>query len=60
MADIRQVTKTPSRPRPDLITDRFLEVLREYGVVEASLFGSVSRGEERPDSDLDLLVTYNP
>lgn len=24
------------------------------------LFGSVARGEERPDSDVDLLVTFEP
>lgn len=29
-------------------------------VVKAWLFGSYSRGEERPDSDIDLLVTYDP
>ena len=27
-------------------------------VERAYLFGSCSRGEERPDSDVDLLVTY--
>jgi len=48
---------TPSRP--DIITDRFLATLRQHGVVQASLFGSVTRGEERPDSDLDLLVTFD-
>lgn len=34
--------------------------MRSHGVVKAYLFGSVSRGEERPDSDLDLLVTLDP
>ena len=33
-------------------------MLRAYGVVEASLFGSTARGAERPDSDVDLLVTF--
>ena len=27
---------------------------------KAWLFGSYSRGEERPDSDIDLLVKFNP
>ena len=49
---------TTVRVRPDIITDRFLATLRAHGVVRAWLFGSVSRGEERPDSDLDLLVTF--
>ena len=44
--------------RPDIITDDFLAVLREHGVASAYLFGSVARGEEGPDSDLDLLVTF--
>lgn len=30
------------------------------GVRELRLFGSVARGEERPDSDVDLLVTLEP
>jgi len=33
-------------------------ILREGGVVEASVFGSFTRGEVQPDSDLDLLVKY--
>lgn len=31
-------------------------VLKKYGVKRASVYGSVARGEERPDSDVDLLV----
>ena len=30
-----------------------------YGVNNIGLFGSYSRGEERPDSDLDLLVEFD-
>lgn len=29
-------------------------------VEKAWLFGSYARGEERPDSDVDILVTYTP
>lgn len=32
------------------------ELLARYGLTNARLFGSVARGEERPDSDVDLLV----
>ena len=32
--------------------------LRERGVSSIALFGSVIRGEERPDSDVDLLVEF--
>ena len=33
-------------------------LLRDGGVNEASVFGSFSRGEDKPESDLDLLVRY--
>ena len=35
------------------------ELEREYGVVSLALFGSYVRGEEREDSDLDVLVGFN-
>jgi len=31
-----------------------------YGVRRIRVFGSTARGEARPDSDLDLLVEYQP
>lgn len=33
---------------------------RRWKVDRLEVFGSVARGEERPDSDLDLLVTFSP
>ncbi len=30
--------------------------LRQFGVLHAAVFGSVARGDERPDSDIDVLV----
>ena len=33
-------------------------VLRDGGVIEASVFGSFTRGDVQADSDLDLLVRY--
>ena len=38
------------------IRRKIIPILKEYGVVDASLFGSVAAGEERADSDLDILV----
>lgn len=32
--------------------------LEKLGVKSLSLFGSVARGEERPDSDVDILVEF--
>lgn len=33
---------------------------RRYGVAELSVFGSVARGEDRPDSDVDFLYLNDP
>jgi len=34
--------------------------LRARGIRHAAVFGSVARGEERPDSDIDILVDLDP
>jgi len=34
--------------------------LRAHGVLHAALFGSVARGEERDDSDIDIMVDLDP
>jgi predicted nucleotidyltransferase len=34
--------------------------LRAHGVMHAALFGSAARGEQRPDSDIDILVDLDP
>jgi uncharacterized protein len=34
--------------------------LRALGVVYAALFGSVARGQQRPESDIDILVDLDP
>ena len=36
------------------------EVCRRYGVHELSLFGSAARGEMRPESDIDVMVEFEP
>ncbi|RKY74871.1 MAG: hypothetical protein DRQ14_00455 [Candidatus Latescibacterota bacterium] len=45
-----------------MITDELrgiiLEVLKPWGVLRISLFGSVVRGEDSPKSDLDILVQF--
>lgn len=52
--------QTQSQSIPKEITPEFLDALRAHGVVRAYVFGSRTRGEERPDSDLDLLVAFDP
>jgi predicted nucleotidyltransferase len=32
--------------------------LKRFGVKRASLFGSLARGEDREDSDIDILVEF--
>lgn len=35
-------------------------VLRARGVAHAALFGSRARGDQRPDSDTDILIEFDP
>jgi predicted nucleotidyltransferase len=35
-------------------------LLREFSVQAIYVFGSVVRGEDRPDSDVDILVEFEP
>jgi uncharacterized protein len=34
--------------------------LRRRGICHAALFGSVARGDNRPDSDIDILIEFDP
>jgi predicted nucleotidyltransferase len=34
--------------------------LRARGIRRAAVFGSVARGEERPDSDIDIMIEVDP
>jgi predicted nucleotidyltransferase len=53
-------TQAPTR---DQTIQRLLAAeaeIRQLGVRRLALFGSVARGEARPDSDVDLLVEFAP
>ena len=39
--------------------EAILRIAATHGATEVQLIGSVARGEGRPDSDVDLLVTWN-
>ena len=39
---------------------RLAQLCEKYGIAELSVFGSVARGEDRPDSDIDLLYVRVP
>jgi predicted nucleotidyltransferase len=40
--------------------ERLADVCRRYGVARLEVFGSVSRGEAGPDSDVDVLYDLMP
>ncbi len=42
------------------VAERLREVCERYGVARLEVFGSVSRGEAGPDSDIDLLYELHP
>ena len=35
-----------------------MSILKKYGIKKAALFGSFARGEQKPDSDIDILVKF--
>lgn len=37
-----------------------LQIAHRHGVTRVRVFGSIERGEARPDSDVDLLVDVGP
>jgi predicted nucleotidyltransferase len=39
---------------------RSQQALHERGVRHAAVFGSVARGESRPDSDVDIMIEVDP
>ncbi len=45
-------------PAIDLPKEKIAEFCRRWQIVELSLFGSVLREDFRPDSDVDVLVTF--
>ncbi len=46
--------------RLGITQDTLHEFCVHHHIRRISLFGSVLRGEERPDSDIDLLVEFEP
>lgn len=45
---------------PALVTAALIDELLAHGCVEAWVFGSVARGEETPESDIDILARFDP
>ena len=63
------VTSDPQTPMSTLVQSKqeIIDILKRYrvrlrnlGVQEIGLFGSFARGQQREDSDVDLLVKFDP
>lgn len=44
----------------DIPTERIAEFCRKWRITELSLFGSAARGALGPESDVDVLVRFDP
>lgn len=63
MATTRDAPTVPAAPLRSLVQQRRTAIKRlvaRHGGQRVRLFGSVARGEERTDSDIDLLVDFAP
>jgi len=49
-----------NRTKIDIPKEKIDEFCQKWKIVELSLFGSVLRDDFRPDSDVDVLVTFAP
>ena len=41
-----------------VLDERLLDLCRQYQVASLKVFGSVARGEDQEDSDIDILVRF--
>jgi len=59
---VRSEMQTAIGTKQDILNalDRNRSQLAAFGVRRIGLFGSFVRGEQRPDSDIDLLVEFEP
>ncbi len=47
-------------PQIEIPRDKIAEFCRKHRIRKLSLFGSVLRSDFRPDSDIDVLVEFDP
>ena len=57
---IRVPSRIPDMDLTEVDIERLREVCVRYGVASLEVFGSVARGEDGPDSDVDLLYVLKP
>ena len=61
--DVVLIPSTPASSKRQSIEgnrSRLIRTLRSFGANNVRLFGSVARGDDGPDSDIDLLVDIAP
>lgn len=59
-APARKPLSGPTGRRVAAHRGELLDVLRRHGVTNPEIFGSAARGDDREDSDVDLLVDFAP
>jgi hypothetical protein len=52
------MAQSPASNTIHAMRDVILRIAARHGASQVRLIGSVARGQERPDSDIDLLVTW--
>jgi len=53
-------TLAPPKPKIDIPTDKVAEFCRKHHIRTLALFGSVLREDFEPQSDIDVLVEFEP
>nr|AAU82272.1 nucleotidyltransferase [uncultured archaeon GZfos12E2] len=58
MDHLLDLEKSSGQRLSERIKEKILPILKKYGIKKAALFGSFARGEQKPDSDIDILVKF--
>jgi len=58
MDNILNSEKSSGQRLSERLKEKILPILKKYGIKKAALFGSFARGEQKPDSDIDILVKF--
>jgi len=56
--DYKQLEHTHRRVKVQIPQDKIADFCRRWKITELALFGSVLRDDFRPDSDVDVLVSF--